>query len=146
MATRAHTILENLITKIEAITPDEQSGPADKFRHAPGLDTDAAISRDRSFAIAPTGTILRDPRYISSTRPAVALLELELGVAYQNTRNATNRILKDSERLLDTIEAFQGDHNGELLEVEITAGQITPLDRTVIATYVLSIAYSLDLT
>ena len=146
MSTRAHTLVANLITKIEAITPDEQAGAADKFRHAPGMDPDAAISRDRSLALAPTAPVIRDNRYISATRPAVVVLDLVLVVAYQATRNASDRILKDSERLLDALEGFQSTYCADILELDISSGTIEALDRTVIAEYVISISYSLDLS
>jgi len=146
LSTRAHTLVANLITKIEAITPDEQAGAADKFRHAPGMDPDAAISRDRSFALAPTAPVIRDNRYISATRPAVVVLDLVLVVAYQATRNAADRILKDSERLLDALEGFQSEYSEHVLELGITSGTITALDRTILSEFVLSISYSLDLS
>ena len=146
MATRAHTLIAGIITKIEAITPDEQSGAADKFRHNPGLDvSEAAISRDRAFAIAPSGPVSRDLRYISSTQPAVVNAEFDLAVAYQATRNARDRILKDSERLLVALEEFQGENSSDVLEVTVTSGTITPLDRTVLTEFVVLVTYQLDI-
>jgi hypothetical protein len=147
MATRAHTIISNLITKIEAITPDEQANQSDKFRHHPGLDpSDGMMARDRSFVLAPNGTPIRDVRYISSTFPAIVIIELGLGIAYQQSKNVRDRILKDSERILDAIEAFQGEYSEHILDVEIASGNIDPLDRTIIVEYVINITYSLNLS
>jgi len=146
MATRAHTIIAGIISKLEAITPDEQSGSADKFRHNPGIDvTDAAISRDRAFAIAPASPVVRDMRYISSTTPAVCSAEFDLAVAYQATRHARDRILKDSERILVALETFQGENSSDVLEVSISSGTITPLDRTVLTEFVVLVTYQLDI-
>ena len=147
MATRAHTILANMIAAIEDITPDEQSGPGDVFRHAAGLDPDATISKDRSFYLAPSDPVIRDTRYISSTGAsgAVVVLELGMGIAYQNTRNAITRILKDSERLLDALEKFQATYSADVLEVEISSGSIIGHDRTIISEFVLTVSYQLSL-
>lgn len=147
MATRAHIIIANLEAALEAITPDEQSGARDTFRSMPGLDTtESPISRDRSFILAPGSTALRDNRFIGATTPAVCVIELGLGVAYQNTKNVLSRLLKDSERILDALEGFQSTYCADILELDISSGTIEALDRTVIAEYVISISYSLDLS
>ena len=147
MATRAHTIINNLVTKLEATTLDEQAGSSDKFRHHPGLDpSDGMMARDRSFVLAPNGVPIRDPRYISATTPAIVSIELGLGVAYQQSKNIKNRILRDSERLLDTLESFQADYSSDILEVDIASGNIDPLERTIIVEYVINVTYSLDLS
>lgn len=88
-------------------------------------------------------TPTRDSRYIGSVRPAAVVMELSLGVAYQNTRNATGRILKDSEKILDELEAFQSQYSSDILEINIMSGNIVPADRTVIVEFMIQIVYVL---
>jgi len=147
MATRAHTVLANLITAIEAITPDEQSGPRDKFRNIPGIDTaEGTLTKDRSFVLVPRTTSARSLDFIQSTHPSAAVIEFDLGVAYQKTRNITDRILKDSERLMDALEVFQNTYSGDVVEISISGGEFSPLDRSVVIEYALSVVYILNLS
>ena len=53
--------------------------------------------------------------------------------------------MKDSERLLVALEEFQGENSSDVLEVTVTSGTITPLDRTVLTEFVVLVTYQLDI-
>ena len=146
MPTRAHLIIKGLENALTAITPDVKATSSDIFLRVDDAEDDGLFQRDRAFVVFPVGVAEVDDTFIGGSTPHHAGFTLQISVGYTRTRFVTDRIMQDSERIIEAVEKYRTENSQNVVMIESAGNDIAPFETGLVVELTFRIVYALDLT
>lgn len=146
MPTRAHLIIAGLEAAIGEITPDAKATSSDVFSRMDAPDDGELFQRDRAFVIFPVGVAEVDDTFIGGSTPHHAGFTLQISVGYARTAYVTDRILQDSERIIEAVEKYRTQNSNNIVSLDSVGNDIAPFETGLVIELTYRAVYALDLS